>query len=149
MENSLCYRALILGQVTVVDGDTLRLAVNPWPNCIVGEPDPITLRLIGVDTPEKKDSRQHEAAIVVAAAVRFWLGVCPSYFCWVTRKVDDFGRHLGDLENSAQYRLSCYLLENSLAKPYDGKQKRTWTDGELQAIVAWGKNNLPKEQAHA
>jgi endonuclease YncB( thermonuclease family) len=137
MKDSL-YRYGIVAY-DVYDGDTTKVVLDLGHNIPLGHVNnPRTwysVRIFGVDTPEKRSRRQKEAGLLVTDVVKKLL----------KEKEDDMvvhsislgkyaGRFIGDFlwEGGS---LSGFLLENGLAKKYAGKKKEPWTDEELAEII--------------
>lgn len=119
----------------VIDGDTIEIVF------LHGEKVPmkICIRIIGVDTPEKRtrDLLEKEAAFKVRDIVEEWISlnsVKAVFYEW-----DKFGgRIVGDIIVQKRY-LSEFLLTNNYAHPYTGKRKKTpFTDEELEDIINSG-----------
>lgn len=116
----------------IIDGDTVEFGAPFLPDPL---PKKLSIRVLGVDTPEKG----HRAACPkeAAAASR------ASQFTKTTldnaykdnKKVlielkshDKYGgRVLGDVIIDGK-RLSTLLIENGHARPYDGKKKSSWCE---------------------
>lgn len=112
--------------VKVIDGDTIKVRI-PWAPEELG--DTISIRIMGIDTPEKG----HRAKCEKEAA----LGEKATAFAKQVIKVGDVvgvnllqwdkfgGRIDGDIlvdgENFAQMQ-----IDRGLARPYDGKAKSDW-----------------------
>ena len=112
----------------IYDGDTFFVNIPSWP-AIVG--DRIGVRIAGIDTPELKDAdpQIQKKAFKVRQRVETllkspWRGHAPDvrlrdiqrdkYFRLVARVLVN-GRDLGEL-----------LIEEKLARPYDGGTKEDW-----------------------
>jgi len=119
----------------VVDGDTVEIAFLHGGKV----PMRISIRIFGVDTPEKRTRNvlEKQAALKVKEIVERWVGVTPVravFYNW-----DKFGgRIVGDILVRGQY-LSEFLLTNRYAHPYGGKVKKTpFEDEELEDILNGG-----------
>jgi len=110
--------------VSVYDGDTFTISVDGWPP-IVGQK--ISVRVLGVDTPEMRDKRR-EIKLLAIAAKDFTstklkragkielLNMTRDKYFRILADVEVDGNNLGEL-----------LIEKGLAKPYDGGTKVKWT----------------------
>lgn len=119
------------------DGDTVTLL------CLMGGvPARITLRILGVDAPERRG--RGEAERNAAAAVRNVVEalVLNKILTVQITGVDKYGRALGDLELGDGTFLSKFLLHRGLARAYDGGSRRPFSPEELAAIVASAKSSL-------
>jgi endonuclease YncB( thermonuclease family) len=110
----------------VIDGDTIEFKADFLPDPL---PKHLSLRVLGVDTPEK-GGRAHcqLESDKGAAATEFTKNVVKN----ATRKEiairswDKFGgRVLGELYLDGR-ALSGMLLENDLARAYHGEKKQSW-----------------------
>lgn len=95
----------------------------------------VSVRVDGVDTPELR-GEQKEAGAVAREAVERWLkdhkydGIEIVFHC----RDKYAGRSVADFESNGE-SLSEFLLEQGLAKPYDGGTKEPWTAEELRRIA--------------
>lgn len=119
----------------VIDGDTIEIVF------LYGEKVPmkICIRIVGVDTPEKrtKNLLEKQAALKVKEIVENWIGsnkVKAVFYEW-----DKFGgRIVGDIIVKDEY-LSEFLINNQYAHVYTGKNKKIpFTDEELEYILSAG-----------
>lgn len=117
----------------VIDGDTVevRLEYGQGISHVVG------LRIAGADTPETNRKAQKEAGDAVEAVVVQWIADQTHLLAHYS-KVDKFGGRIdGDLvAPGADSGLAAYLLENGLARPYEGGTRGEWTEEQLSAITA-------------
>lgn len=117
--------------VIMVDGDTQHIVLDRGWKVSQG----VTTRIAGLDAP-----RIHTAAgKLVTQLVALWLNaiVSTAYrLRWLSRELDMYGRSLGDYaDRQTGDTLSKYLLDNGLAKAFDGKKAREpWTGAELTAV---------------
>jgi micrococcal nuclease len=119
----------------VVDGDTVRARVDLG----FGRDPKLEIRLNGIDTPEKR-GREKRAGLAVKSLTSEMLyqwerdGILLESRGVV--KSGKYGRCLGDLVNkrTGQSYVSI-MLENGLAKPYQGKTKQPFTEQEIDVIV--------------
>lgn len=110
--------------VSVYDGDTFTITIEDWPP-IIGQK--ISVRLEGVDTPEIRDKRGEIKLLAIAAKdfvctklrgaseVKL-LNMSRDKYFRIGAEVEIDGNSLGEL-----------LIEEGLAKPYDGGTKTPWT----------------------
>lgn len=116
--------------VDVHDGDTVKVIV------LYGEvPFKISIRILGVDTPEitKGHGRlpeEHEAAVKARDYLRKILStplIKVKFHDW-----DKFGgRVLGEVFTSGGESVTSILIEGGWAREYNGEKKREWTLSEL------------------
>lgn len=80
-----CWTAHVISVEDVIDGDTFRAELGVWPKVVVTE----TVRVLGVDTPEKGQKKYEEAKVFT----KVWLseGLVLVTVC----RYDHFGRALG------------------------------------------------------
>lgn len=110
----------------VIDGDTVEIAV-PWiPPPL---PPKLSIRVLGIDTPEKAPRAQCEAEAKKAAeASAFTKGkVATAQLVEIEiEKWDKYGgRVLGHVLLDG-HSLSDMLIEAGLARPYKGEAKTSW-----------------------
>ncbi len=126
------YRAEVL---KVVDSDTLRVAVDLWPGLVA----PASVRIFGVDTPEKfrpKCPQEKELALRATAFVEDL--VHPGDVVWVTQV--QFGKYAGRVvgkvfvSNADGERVSLgkLLIDRGFAKPYFGGHKSSWCKEDMK-----------------
>lgn len=116
--------------LNVVDGDTVNVVIVES-----GVPSRTSIRILGVDTPEKARSTRYE----IAAGLRVKQLIVKMLeekddgrpvIRWVVREKHDKygGRQNGDIFFTRDGPpLSQFLLDNELALPYEGRKKVTWT----------------------
>lgn len=106
----------------VIDGDTVELSVNIWP----GLTQQISLRLDGVNTPEKRGSDQCEKAAAKEASA-FTDGLLAGQRVTVTgvRLGKYAGRVLGRISVDG-VDLGDALIAAGHARPYDGGKREAW-----------------------
>lgn len=105
--------------IKVVDGDTLRLNVDLGCDIYTN----LTVRLFGIDTPERGTQEGHEAS----EAVKDWFftkapeGRVKLYT--VKDKREKYGRYLATVAspNNLELSLNAYLIQEGHARPYDGR----------------------------
>ena len=110
----------------VIDGDTVEIAVDFLPSPL---PPKLSIRVIGVDTPEKAPRAQCDAEAALARkasaftkdAVANALEVDVVILKW-----DKYGgRVLGDVLLNGQ-SLRAMLIQNGFAREYYGEAKTSW-----------------------
>ena len=114
--------------ISAYDGDSVRCTIiKKWDfgfNIHVEQKYDIASRIIGIDTPELRDSRpDYKAAGYLARdKVRAWLDKEPVIFLSLD-KPDKYGRALGDFQRADGSRLTNYILDNALGVSYHGQNK--------------------------
>ena len=110
----------------VIDGDTVEIAVGFLPDPL---PPKLSIRVLGIDTPEKAPRAQCEAEAKKAAeASAFTKGkVATAQSVEIEiQSWDKFGgRVLGHVLLDG-HSLSDMLIEAGLARPYKGEAKTSW-----------------------
>jgi micrococcal nuclease len=107
------YRARCL---RVIDGDTLAVQLDLGFDVHKDE----TLRLAGVDTPERYTAAGKE----VTQQVEAWLRAAPEIIQWPllisTAKTDKYGRYIAVVADAVTDRptLNDWLLATGMARPY-------------------------------
>ena len=117
----------------VVDGDNVECRLDQGFNCSIVS----SCRIVGLDAPEKH-SDAGKAVTKLLGKILLWKKDLRS----VSVKKGKFaGRYIGDLYVGnygsfypVGWKLSEFLLENGLAKPYQGGKKEKWTEEELQGV---------------
>lgn len=116
----------------VIDGDTLEATLDlgfhlAWD---------FNVRLNGLDAPEVHGPTR-SVGLLVGAVVQKWMTDAGTDIRIQSVSVDEkYGRLLGVIYSQANESLNQYLLDNSLALPYDGKTKKIWTQSELDLCAA-------------
>lgn len=114
----------------VIDGDTVKISAEWIPAPLDNE---LSLRIVGVDTPEKggraKCDAEAELSIAATLYVREKIEAAQTveieFIKW-----DKFGgRVLGDLILDG-ISLRQLLLSNGFARPYQGEKKQSWCSNE-------------------
>lgn len=122
--NSKNFGTFTCSEVTsVYDGDTFRCNIDGWPG-IVGER--MMIRILGIDTPELRDKRPEIKALALKAkqfAVEQLRNAGQVELKNMHR--GKYFRILADVYFDGQ-DLGKLLIEEGLAKPYDGGKKNTW-----------------------
>lgn len=112
----------------VIDGDTVVVEAPYLPKPL---PPEISIRVLGIDTPEKdfrakcedENIRGHMATEFTKNVVEHANSIKVSIVQW-----DKFGSRLdGDLIIDGQ-KLSKMLIDNGLARSYHGEKKESWCD---------------------
>jgi micrococcal nuclease len=116
----------------IYDGDTVKIIV------LFGEtPVKLSLRILGIDTPEIKhaDGRlpeENKAAIKVRDYMRSLFPKNIAKIC--IRDWDKYGgRVLGELFLETGENVAEILIHGGWARPYHGEKKKAWTLAELSA----------------
>ena len=111
--------------LTAYAGNTFRVDI-PDVHPIIGRDMPIRLR--GVNTPEIRGKCEEEKALAIKARdfVRDLLANAESIILQNIGR-DDFFRILADVSVDG-VDLSRTLIQNKLARPYDGGKKESWGD---------------------
>jgi len=114
----------------VYDGDTVKIIV-----LLSDTPLRVSLRILGIDTPELKHGEgrlpeEHLAAVNVREYVK---SLFPTNIAKV--RIHDWdkygGRVLGDLFLLTGENVSEILIKGGWARPYRGEKKKSWTLEEL------------------
>lgn len=119
--------------IKIIDGDSLRLLVDLGFKLRI-EAD---IRINGVDTPEVRGEQKKYGRFVREQVKQWlesrWLGG----LTLLSYELDKYGRVLGDIRPNLPTRepLSSFLLENRLARPYEGGTRGSWTPEELAPII--------------
>lgn len=112
----------------VIDGDTVEIEAKYLP---VELPPKLSIRILGVDTPEKapRAKCEKEAAGGLAATEFTKKSVAGAKKIQIEIKGwDKFGgRVLGDVFIDGE-RLSDLLIKNNLARAYHGEAKKSWCE---------------------
>ncbi len=116
----------------IYDGDTVKIIV------LFGDtPVRLSLRILGVDTPEIKNGEgrlpeEHVSAVKVRDYMRSLFPKSIAKIC--IRDWDKYGgRVLGELFLETGENVSEILIHQGWARPYRGEKKRPWTLEELTA----------------
>lgn len=109
--------------IRVIDGDTLLIEAEWVPNPL---PKQIYLRVYGIDTPELKAKCQRERQMAHLAkefTQTFTSGqnISIDYISW-----DKYGGRILGIVRAGSLDLAAQLMEAGLARPYDGKLKKSW-----------------------
>jgi len=117
------YKVIIQRVVRVYDGDTLTVDIKDWPP-VIGTAMPI--RINGVDTPEI-DSKDPGIKKLAENAKRFVTQTLASSSVIELKNIkrDKYFRLDADVIVDG-YNLGQLLINNKLAKPYDGGKKEAW-----------------------
>ncbi len=127
------YRGTVL---RVVDSDTVKAQIAVWPTLDTI----VSVRLRGVDTPEKFRPKCESEKAAAEIATDFVKGLLPAGAEVTITDVtsDKFGgRVVGDLLIDGK-SLSEILIEKGFARPYDGGTKSSWCEPETSPERAEG-----------
>jgi len=110
--------------VRAYDGDTITVHIPDYPNIIGKE---ISVRIYGIDTPEKRDSNP-EIKEMARTAQRLVENLCKRAAVIELRNIrrDKYFRILAEVYVDGK-SLADLLIKNNLAKVYDGGTKNVWT----------------------
>ena len=125
--SSISYANPYNWQITrVIDGDTVAFRADFMPAPLKPE---LSIRVLGVDTPEKapRAACEKEAKAALAASEFTKQIVKNAKTTQIELKSHDKygGRVLGDVIIDGK-RLSELLIENGHARPYKGEKKESW-----------------------
>jgi micrococcal nuclease len=107
----------------VIDGDTFLARAKVWP----GHEVTVSVRLRGIDTPERKGKCDSEikAAEEARLALEFALSGAPVQI----RNISGdkyFARVIADAGNSDVRDAAAFMLGIDLARPYEGGRRQGW-----------------------
>lgn len=110
--------------VRVVDGDTVVLDVRIFH----GLSQRTTVRIDGINTPEKRGAPPCEIAAGIAATAftTAWLDAGSNAVSVVIRGLDKYGRWLGDITRADGGFLRRALVAAGHARPYRGEKRGPW-----------------------
>ena len=112
----------------VIDGDTVEIAVDFLPSPL---PPKLSIRVMGIDTPEKAPRAQCNAEAALARKASAFTKDAVAYALEVDIKIlkwDKYGgRVLGDVYLDHQ-SLAQSLISAGLARPYKGDAKKSWCE---------------------
>lgn len=110
--------------VRIIDGDTVALNVHAWP----GLTQKISLRLDGVNTPEKRRAPECEKALGRKATefTASFIGSAQTVRISGVHLGKFAGRALGKLEVPGKGDLGSALLQAGLAREYHGGHRDPW-----------------------
>lgn len=113
----------------VVDGDTVDVTARPWP----GQTNTARVRILGIDTPEKRGKCDAEKAAAERVTI-FVRDLIEGRDVELrgTLTLDSFGRVLARIALPDGRDLSDLLIQMDFARPYDGGARAGWCgDKEL------------------
>ena len=117
------YRATV---IKVLDGNTVQLEVGLWP----GLTQRINLRLVGVNTPEKRGPKasdcEKKAGQDATTFTQRWLQGMKEVTIFEVRHDKYAGRALGKLRRPDGKDLADALIVAGHARPYDGGKRGPW-----------------------
>lgn len=130
----------IVKDFEAIDGDTVKVSLDLGFHATIKT----SVRIVGVDAPEKNKADQKAAAAVTRAAAERWLKEHAGSLVCVSRELDKYGRVLGDFvadspDEDRDVSLARYLLFNGLVRPYDGGTRGPWEKSDLDSIEAKAK----------
>lgn len=112
----------------VIDGDTVEIAVDFLPSPL---PPKLSIRVIGIDTPEKSPRAQCDAEAALAKKASAFTKDAVANALEVDVKIlkwDKYGgRVLGEVYLDHQ-SLAQSLISAGLARPYKGDAKQSWCE---------------------
>lgn len=112
--------------IRVVDGDTVTFEAPFMPAPLKPQ---LSIRVLGVDTPEKAPRAQCEKEELAAIAASSFTKKIVAEAKQIQIELKDHdkygGRVLGDVIIDGK-RLSQLLIENGHARPYYGEKKQSW-----------------------
>lgn len=127
--STVCYAELYNYKVVkVTDGDTVQFEA-PFMQQYLGLKPVLSLRVLGVDTPEKAPRNLCDAENVKAQAASLFTKEAVLKAKVIQFEIKDHdkygGRVLGDVILDG-VRLSELLIKNGHARPYFGEKKSSW-----------------------
>jgi endonuclease YncB( thermonuclease family) len=112
----------------VIDGDTVEIAVDFLPDPL---PPKLSIRVLGIDTPEKAPRAQCEAEAKKAAEASAFTKSAVAMAQSVEIQIEKWdkygGRVLGHVLLDG-HSLSDMLIGAGLARPYKGEAKTSWCE---------------------
>jgi micrococcal nuclease len=112
----------------IIDGDTVEIAVDFLPSPL---PPKLSIRVIGIDTPEKSPRAQCDAEAALAKKASAFTKNAVANALEVEVKIlkwDKYGgRVLGEVYLDHQ-SLAQSLISAGLARPYKGDAKQSWCE---------------------
>ena len=120
--------------VKVVDGDTVKLIIDLGFKIKVA----VSLRLVGIDTPEKRSSSGLEQKAAYKAELYLEKMIKNKDLIVSTKKNDMYGRYVGTLyvkDGNEVVNINNIMLNKGLAKEYKGGHRKAWSDEELNRIL--------------
>jgi endonuclease YncB( thermonuclease family) len=112
----------------VIDGDTVEIAVDFLPDPL---PPKLSIRVLGIDTPEKAPRAQCEAEAKKAAEASAFTKSAVAMAQSVEIQIEKWdkygGRVLGHVLLDG-HSLSEMLIGAGLARPYKGEAKSSWCE---------------------
>lgn len=112
----------------VIDGDTVEIAVGFLPAPL---PPKLSIRVLGIDTPEKAPRAKCEAEAAKAKEASAFTKEAVAMAKTVDVQIKEWdkygGRVLGHVILDG-HSLSDMLIEEGLARPYHGEAKSSWCE---------------------
>jgi len=118
----------------VVDGDTVKLIIDLGFKIKVA----VSLRLVGIDTPEKRSSNGLEQKAAYKSELYLEKMIKGKDLMVTTKKNDMYGRYVGTLyvkDGNEVININNIMLNKGLAKEYKGGHRKPWSDEELNEIL--------------
>lgn len=122
---------------SVYDGDTVKVILDRG----FGDFKHISVRIYGVDTPEKRGPQAETGKLVqqvLNRKIQYLIAKGYNFYMVTIAKDKYAGRIVGDIfwrdGPGLERCVSDYILEHKLGKPYLGGKKEEWTEEQLQAI---------------
>jgi micrococcal nuclease len=114
----------IAGEVLeVLDGDTLFARMHIW----IGQRLETSVRLRGIDTPERKSRCSLERDLAEAARQELLRIAGSKRITLHNIRLEKYaGRVLAEAKTSEGVDLAAHLLKKGLARPYNGKKRMPW-----------------------
>lgn len=109
--------------IRVIDGDTILVDANPWPQQIIR----VSVRLRGIDAPERRSrcAGEREAAERARLALETTLGGRETLMLSQIAGGKYFGRILAAVEADGR-DLSTLMLSAGVVSPYRGGKRQKW-----------------------
>lgn len=110
----------------VIDGDSIKARVRVW----LDQEVTVTVRLLGVDTPELKSRCEAEHTLAMTAKNRLAELVADKKLELYNIHRDKYGgRVLAHIRTDEQADIARTLIAENLARPYFGKKRGSWCEG--------------------
>lgn len=112
----------------VIDGDTVEIAVDFLPDPL---PPKLSIRILGIDTPEKAPRAKCEAEAEKAALAKRFTQRSIAEAREIDVKIkewDKYGGRVLGLVFLDGHSLTDMLIKEGLARPYKGEAKSSWCE---------------------
>jgi len=127
--------------VSVYDGDTVQIVIINR-----GVEERYKFRMYGYDTPEMKPSKSNalrdlEKQAALVAKEYLAKTILDKVVVVKFNKEEKYGRQMGEIflldrePSTTDISVNAMMVNVGLAKPYFGKTKQHWTEGELRRII--------------